>query len=111
MSLTFFTVYSVLHTDYDYEVLFVPLFARRKRLSYIYFSTLILCHRALWVKEDGSEKQVAIKHFQDAANLTLEQNHLNRLEDYVTPKGTVSRDFLLLILFMKQFPPSPRVSH
>ncbi len=25
-------------------------------------------------------------------------------------KGTVSRDFLLLVLFMNQFPPSPRVS-
>jgi hypothetical protein len=24
-------------------------------------------------------------------------------------KGTVSRDFLLLVLFMNQFPPSPRV--
>ncbi len=26
-------------------------------------------------------------------------------------KGTVSRDFLLLVFFMHQFPPSPRVSH
>ncbi len=26
-------------------------------------------------------------------------------------KGTVSRDFLLLVFFMNQFPPSPRVSH
>ncbi len=26
-------------------------------------------------------------------------------------KGTVSRDFLLLVLFMNQFPPSPRVFH
>ncbi len=26
-------------------------------------------------------------------------------------KGTVSRDFLLLVLFINQFPPSPRVSH
>jgi hypothetical protein len=26
-------------------------------------------------------------------------------------KGTVSRDFLLLVYFMNQFPPSPRVSH
>jgi hypothetical protein len=26
-------------------------------------------------------------------------------------KGTVSRDFLLLIFFMNQFTPSPRVSH
>jgi hypothetical protein len=25
-------------------------------------------------------------------------------------KGTVSRDFLLLVFFMHQFPPSPRVS-
>jgi hypothetical protein len=65
---------------FDYGDLFVPLFARRRRLSYIHFSTLILCHRALWVKEDGSEKQVAIKRFQDTANLKLEQNHLNRLE-------------------------------
>ncbi len=61
----------------------MPLFARRKRLSNIKFSTLIICHRAVWVKEDGSEKQVAIKRFQDAANLNLEQNHLNRLEDYI----------------------------
>ncbi len=26
-------------------------------------------------------------------------------------KGTVSRDFLLLVFFVNQFPPSPRVSH
>jgi hypothetical protein len=26
-------------------------------------------------------------------------------------KGTVSRDFLLLVFFMIQFPPSPRVFH
>ena len=26
-------------------------------------------------------------------------------------KGTVSRDFLLLVFFMNQFPPSPRVFH
>ncbi len=26
-------------------------------------------------------------------------------------KGTVSRDFLLLVFFINQFPPSPRVSH
>jgi hypothetical protein len=26
-------------------------------------------------------------------------------------KGTVSRDFFLLVFFMNQFPPSPRVSH
>jgi hypothetical protein len=26
-------------------------------------------------------------------------------------KGTVSRDFMLLVFFMNQFPPSPRVSH
>ncbi len=26
-------------------------------------------------------------------------------------KGTVSRDFLLQVLFMNQFPPSPRVFH
>jgi hypothetical protein len=26
-------------------------------------------------------------------------------------KGTASRDFLLLVLFMNQFPPSPRVFH
>jgi hypothetical protein len=26
-------------------------------------------------------------------------------------KGTVSRDFLLLVFFMNQFPPSPIVSH
>jgi hypothetical protein len=28
-----------------------------------------------------------------------------------TFKGTVSRDFLLLVFFMNQFPPSPRVFH
>jgi hypothetical protein len=26
-------------------------------------------------------------------------------------EGTVSRDFLLLVFFMNQFPPSPRVSY
>ncbi len=30
---------------------------------------------------------------------------------YLDLKGTVSRDFLLLVVFMNQFPPSPRVSH
>ncbi len=32
----------------------------------------------------------------------------NRINSF---KGTVSRDFLLLVFFMNQFPPSPRVSH
>jgi len=26
-------------------------------------------------------------------------------------KGTVSQDFWLLVFFMNQFPPSPRISH
>jgi hypothetical protein len=30
---------------------------------------------------------------------------------YTPFKGTVSRDFLLLVFFMNQFPPSPRVFH
>jgi hypothetical protein len=30
---------------------------------------------------------------------------------YYLLKGTVSRDFLLLVFFMNQFPPSPRVLH
>jgi len=30
---------------------------------------------------------------------------------YQLIKGTVSRDFLLLVFFTNQFPPSPRVSH
>jgi hypothetical protein len=30
---------------------------------------------------------------------------------FIIIKGTVSRDFLLLVCFMKQFPPSPRVFH
>ncbi len=30
---------------------------------------------------------------------------------HYTYKGTVSRDFLLLVLFINQFPPSPRVFH
>ncbi len=30
---------------------------------------------------------------------------------YITLKGTVSRDYLPLVFFMNQFPPSPRVSH
>jgi hypothetical protein len=34
----------------------------------------------------------------------------NRQDDHFL-KGTVSRDFLLLVFFMNQFPPSPRVSH
>ncbi len=33
------------------------------------------------------------------------------LELIPSVKGTVSRDFLLLVFFMNQFPPSPRVSH
>ncbi len=31
--------------------------------------------------------------------------------NFKTFKGTVSRDFLLLVFFMNQFPPTPRVSH
>jgi hypothetical protein len=34
-----------------------------------------------------------------------------RLMEVLALKGTVSRDFLLLVFFMNQFPPSPRVSH
>jgi hypothetical protein len=30
---------------------------------------------------------------------------------FIKFKGTVSRDFLLPVFFMNQFPPSPRVSH
>jgi hypothetical protein len=33
------------------------------------------------------------------------------LPDQDQLKGTVSRDFLLLVFFMIQFPPSPRVFH
>ncbi len=42
---------------------------------------------------------------------------VNRMKDRLVRaknplvKGTVSRDFLLLVFFMNQFPPSPRVSH
>jgi hypothetical protein len=33
------------------------------------------------------------------------------IEKSETFKGTVSRDFSLLVFFINQFPPSPRVSH
>jgi hypothetical protein len=36
---------------------------------------------------------------------------LDNFQTLLTLKGTVSRDFLLLVLFMNQFPPSPRVVH
>ncbi len=32
-------------------------------------------------------------------------------DDIIIIKGTVSRDFLLSVFFINQFPPSPRVSH
>jgi hypothetical protein len=35
----------------------------------------------------------------------------NALSDQDQLKGTVSRDFLLLVFFMNQFLPSPRVFH
>ncbi len=40
----------------------------------------------------------------------MRQLHFNRLGARMV-KGTVSRDFLLLVLFMNQFPPSPWVYH
>ncbi len=38
-------------------------------------------------------------------------NTLFFLIEILSIKGTVSPDFLLLVFFMNQFPPSPRVSH
>ena len=38
-------------------------------------------------------------------------NNGNNIRLQTPFKGTVSRDFLLQVFFMNQFPPSPRVSH
>ena len=39
------------------------------------------------------------------------RNHINRGWIGAVLKGTVSRDFLLLVFFMNQFPPRSRVFH
>jgi hypothetical protein len=36
---------------------------------------------------------------------------VTQVSSHPAVKGTVSRDFLLLVFFLNQFPPSPRVSH
>ncbi len=60
-----------------------------------------------------------------AATLTLDSTHKTRIlylgiavtitftsnQETLDLKGTVSQDFLLLVLFMNQFPPRPRVVH
>ncbi len=48
----------------------------------------------------------------DAAFILLKMHQISYLcSGYSNLKGTVSRDFLLLVFLMNQFPPSPRVSH
>jgi hypothetical protein len=39
------------------------------------------------------------------------ESGLNQCGSQTMVKGTVSRDFLLLVFLMNQFPPSPRVVH
>jgi hypothetical protein len=41
--------------------------------------------------------------------LALEKTLISQWTLSLSVKGTVSRDFLLLVLFMNQLPPSPRV--
>ncbi len=43
--------------------------------------------------------------------LTLQFLSQQCLQNVINLKGTVSRDFLLLVFFMNQFPPSPKVFH
>jgi hypothetical protein len=46
------------------------------------------------------------------STLVVNEAHIQYSRQHVlTIKGTVSRVFLLLVFFMNQFPPSPRVSH
>jgi hypothetical protein len=46
---------------------------------------------------------------------SLRRNKLRKIRapisQHYSIKGTVSRDFLLLVFFINQFPPNPRVSH
>jgi hypothetical protein len=43
--------------------------------------------------------------------LQIPQSELEDKNLHIYVKGTESRDFLLLVLFMNQFPPRPRVLH
>ncbi len=54
--------------------------------------------------ESGSETLVNMP-------LKVLSSEMNPAEIRLIIKGTVSRDFLLLVFFMNQFPPSPRVFH
>jgi hypothetical protein len=49
------------------------------------------------------------KEGREAAIRRKTEVTLGRRKGYL--KGTVSRDFSLLVFFINQFPPSPRVSH
>ncbi len=44
-------------------------------------------------------------------SVVMQKRHMLCTQGNLLLKGTVSRDFLLLVFFMNQFPPSPRVSH
>ncbi len=53
------------------------------------------------------EKAIGLEGFGQIESAWSDWNRL-----HAPPiKGTVSRDFLLLVFFMNQFPPSPRVCH
>ncbi len=56
-----------------------------------------------YIKEYNNTGEV--KYHENCIKLLNPRNILSYI------KGTVSRDFLLLVFFMNQFPPSPRVSH
>jgi hypothetical protein len=53
-----------------------------------------------------------MKSSPDVENIGQESLFLiTKVSQLLVLKGTVSRDFLLLIFFMNQFPPSPRVPY
>ncbi len=59
-----------------------------------------------WQKKFLRPNSITVSRFSEAQFLC---ESLHRVVDKSLLKGTVSRDFLLLVLFINQFAPSPRV--
>jgi hypothetical protein len=95
---------------------------------YFFFAPFELVGCPFWLNIQGmcEARCLSVKHMKVSSNLlfhsyhwpssTLTSNwHINKIclvhRGKSVLKGTVSRDFLLLVFFMNQFPPSPRVSH
>ncbi len=68
----------------------------------------ILCGLRLWVQEIYSKKKPSLALFISTSNEHILDKTMVKIHGLM---GTVSRDFLLLVFFMNQFPPSPWVYH